>query len=222
MDKKVELPLQLKIENFYLTAGSLFAKLVMPIFIYNISKTVRDKRIINFPKTIMILNPLTGESCADILNNALWQYGIPTHTSYLQFIIEENQIYLQCNFCVPSTQYFYADVLIRQWEKIMGYQVISGVVFKDGIGSNKYSNKQYKPVGVHAKNKSLDMMIGMALFGNTLYKQKVEWSKDKEEVKFKIDSTNHEIDDIMGKPKSVRNIKNNQRSRSAKLGKTYK
>ncbi len=164
MSKEPELPKRLKFENAFLATATFALVGTLPIFIYNCSKSARKSSFVS-PVLFSIYNPLNGTSCANIVANALWQYGIPTHDSTLQYEMRYGSVGLSYGFFVPSTQSFFADVLIRQWSRRLDYIVEHKALSKDGICSSRYSTKLYHPIGVMAKNKSLDMMVGNFLFG---------------------------------------------------------
>jgi hypothetical protein len=215
---KDELPASLVRENTFMALAAIVQLLFLPVFIYNCSKTARDRRYCR-PVQMRFINYLEGDSCATILYNALWQYGIPTHLSSLQYAMEEGQILMVCEFYVPATQAFMADVLLWQWSNNqtgLSFRNESPLQYQHGIPSHKYRDKLYKPVGVHAKPKSIDMLVGNLLFGHMLQKSEVSFSKKEGEVKYKTD----EIPDLPQSKKTVKKQKQSGR-KSAKLGKTY-
>lgn len=233
-EKEPTLPTNLKMENIWMTVGDILSALLLPVFIWNTTKTMRNKGLlrVNTPKAISFFNPLNGYSCANIMNNALWQYGIPSHTQSLQWIIIGKTVGLSCTVLVPSSQYWYADVLMRQWESRLTFIVLSPPVVKNGYVSERYRDKLYKPVGVDAKAKSVDMMIGNLLFGTLLYKADVQFTKEQikemgfvpENKKTKKLLTKEEYSGIMPKQQKRRTTKHTTKhtARSVKLGKTGK
>ena len=206
-----ELPPKLQMENALMMWGAVLATMFLPIFLYNCTKTARNKKWVK-PVRMTISNPLQGVSTANIIYNALWQYGIPTHIILSQFTLSDGSISLTSEFYVPSTQAFMADVLLRQWSGRIGFLNESAMQYQNGIPSSRYRDKLYKPLGVIAKNKSVDMMIGNLLFGSTLSKANVTYSQKNDSVEFKTQPS-----DI---PKAAKNQRKVAK-KSVKLGKTY-
>ena len=210
-----ELPTKLKIENLWLAAGSTISLALTPIFIYNCSKKARAARIV-FPHTMLITNHLEGDSLADIMFNALWQYGIPTQVTMMQWDKEYGRLVMKCGFFVPHTRAWEADIYLRQWSKGTGlsYSVDSPVQYSKGHSSLEYSDRLYRPKGVMAKNHSFDMMVGNMLFGHRLKTCKATYSKKKDELK-----TEESSPKILSQYPKQREATPKQRK--AKLGKTY-
>lgn len=229
-EKEPVLPIKLLLDNAFMALGTVWAIITLPIFVWNTTKTMRSRGYfqVNMPKPITFFNPLVGYSCANILHNAIWQYGIPSHLQAIQWVIIDKTIGLESTVLVPASQHWYADVLMRQWESRLMFSVLSPQVVKNGYASGKYKDKLYTPVGAHAKSKSVDMMIGMALFGSTLYKANVTFTKEEikemgfvpENNKRKKLLTKEEYSGIM--PKQQKRHTTKHTARSVKLGKTGK
>lgn len=220
-EQEVKLPKDLEIQNIFLSMGSIASYALLPIFIYNSTKTVRDGRKINTPATLSFFNPLQGYSCADILSEACWKYGVPTQFLSLQYGIDsmgdKKYIGLYVSFAVPNSQAYYADIILHQKQGELFYMMTSRSLVNNGIPSHHYQMKKYSPQGVYAKPKSLDMMFGYLLFGGRLNVSKIKVKKDKVSMEMKNQThlskrTNH------GKISNTTISKN----KSAKLGKTYK
>lgn len=188
-EKKEErtLPHKLVVDNAFMLLGTVASTALLPIFVYNCTRTMRHGRGLNMPRVINIFNPLTGNSCAMITDIACWQYGIPTHAMTLQWELRDEIIGLNYSFMVPASQHFYADVILRQWARKLPFMIDSPPVYGDsGQLSSQYEYMDYEPQGVKAKNKSVDMMLGHLLFRNFLASTVAV--KNKEEVKIEKDS----------------------------------
>lgn len=231
-EKQDGLPAKLQIENALMMTGSIISFLLLPVFIYNCSKNARTTRFVR-PVAFRFINHLQGYSCASICHNALWQYGIPTHLQFIQYTIEDGNIGIDCTVFVPHTRAWEADILLRQWERQgLGYEVISGVHYKDGHSSLKYADKLYEPIGVYAKRHSVDMMIGMSIFNWILNTKEVKYHSDKKnknEIKIdgivKDDTTLSQSEPSTKSKQTNRKSKGtnaNPKSKKAKLGKVYK
>ncbi len=139
--------------------------LLIPLFIYEINKARKTKRFI-WVKLITIRNYLVF-SCAEI-ENLLWEFGIPTHPLSLIEEEENNAKVFNFEFLVPSSQLFFADIILRQHQDEMFFVVTSDIIEVNGIKSTRYKNKKYQPLGIGLKEKSLVNKIGKFLFGHMI------------------------------------------------------
>jgi len=217
-----ELPRILVAQNIYMSGGVAATVALLPIFIWNVTKTQRHGRGLNMPRAITIFNPLNGTSCSNITDVACWQYGIPTHMMWLFWELRNGNVGLSYTFMVPDSQHFYTDMILRQQSKHLPFCVDSSVVYNDaGVPSSRYALKDYKPQGVKASNKSADMMLGHLLFSNFLT-TKVNVSKDQKKVTTKKEHVVPEIKNSKPRNPKSKSPTTQNRKQDAKLGRNYK
>lgn len=236
MEEKNELPKRLQMDNMFMAIGTIGNVVLLPIFIFNSTKTMRQGRGLNMPKAITIYNPLDGYSCAMITDISCWQYGVPTHMFTLQWEMRDGGVGLSYTFMVPKSQHFYADMILRQWGRKIGFTVDSTPVLNEyGIPSTHYQDRDYEPQGVKALNKSVDMMLGHLLFPSVLVssvsvkKEKVVTIKDSgkgvikrlpvrqnEQDDLKFVSEKKKLKTRIGKTKKLE-----KQNTKPKMGKTY-
>lgn len=170
--KKNELPAQCKIDNFLWGCSVIWNIIFIPIFIFNITKGNHSNKRIVMPTKLSYFKPAGKLTCASLEFNSLWQYGIPTHTLSMFWRFEDDILGLEVDILVPETQSFIADVHLRQWANELQFIVTSAPLYNGENCSMKYQNKMYKPKPYVAKNKSVDMAVGNALFGKNIVKYK--------------------------------------------------
>lgn len=234
--KKLELPPQLVMDNILLTIGGFVQRLMVPIFIKNVTASARDKRFYNAPVTFTGFNSLNGTSCGEIMRRTMWDFSIPSHSIDLQWAVrewgDEEIIGLDFSFVVPHTQHWFADIIFRQNQKNYDYIVEHAPFYNEsGIRSDRYTDKQYQPRGIMALPKSPDMFVTQLLFGRTLgkyetpKKQKII-GKSKNKVTVTGNISHKENETFAKKINKKRQAKPKttivkQRNPKAKLGKTY-
>lgn len=236
MKEKNELPKRLQMDNMFMAIGVIGNIALLPIFIFNSTKTMRHGRGLNMPKAITIYNPLSGYSCAMITDIACWQYGVPTHMFSLQWEMRDDAVGLNYTFMVPKSQHFYADMILRQWGRKIGFTVDSNPVLNEyGIPSTHYQDRDYEPQGVKALNKSVDMMLGHLLFSSVLVssvsikKEKVTTKKDSGKGAIKhVPIRQSKEDDLKFVPEKKKSKTQIEKTKSLgkqntkpKMGKTY-
>lgn len=137
--------------------GVIVSYLLLPIFIYKVSK--RSKQTIVMPKFITFRIYGGSVSSIQIISTALWSYGIPTHFIGCFFLKEKQKDecieFIETTIVVPSTRAFQADVLLRQHFNATFNQSV--VVSKPehtntGIPSTQYANRPpMRPRGIPFK-----------------------------------------------------------------------
>ncbi len=150
-------------KSAWMKVGLIVNWLLVPFFIYEINKSRRDKSKLVSVRVISIDNFLCGYSCADI-ESILWSYGIPTH--FIDLDVEKDLV--SDTFLVPSTQHFFADVVLRQNEEKYGYVVTSSPVYQGQTPSTAYRYKTWQRWGVMVKQKSWVNRIALFFFGDML------------------------------------------------------
>lgn len=131
--------------NNLASIGLLINWLLVPSFWYQVHQARKKRQAWTKLVLIECENLLQGFSCAEI-EAVLWQYGVPTH--FVFFSSSEKKI--KWSFFIPAYQHFWADTILRQHQKKMGFIILSTPV----RGSNKYQHKEYKAWGVVVKPKS--------------------------------------------------------------------
>lgn len=148
-------------------AGILVNYALLPIYIYECSKASRTGGLV-LPRALSCRNYLQGYSCAEIEDLTVWEFGIATHLMDCRKGEDEHGEVIDWDFMVPSTMHWMADVVLRQNQSKYGYMVLTPPVMRNGVPSNRYSDKLYKPLGIGVKQKSPVNKLALFLFGHML------------------------------------------------------
>lgn len=171
---KNELTKQEKFDNFLWTFSWLTSALLVPIFVFNITRATKSGKYIVKPVKLSYFIPKgLGLTPATIEHNALWINTIPSMGLSMQWVYIETILGREIEILVPETQAFIADVRLRQWCNSLKCIVTSVPQTQNGIPSTRYEDKLYQSRNIRTKDKAVDTIIGNFLWKSLITEYKV-------------------------------------------------